>query len=214
MRLTEEQLFQTMGVEGEEEDVEERGAPEKSSGRRKPQSEEERRRNAARRRRAEQKAAIDEAVRKAVEEERLRLREELERQRQNQMRAQAQQQFRARLDDELREIQRLDPSVNSLEDIMRGPGGQQFYGYVKSGLSYLDAFCLANRERLARQMAMAGRRQAQELERSKAHLTAAGGAQGPWSVGVPGDQLDLFRELNPGVSQAEIQNYYNRYSQR
>jgi len=211
MKLTEEQLFQTMDV-GEAEG--EREAPVKSSRGGKPQTEEERRRNAAQRRRAEQKAAIEEAVREAVEAERERFREELAREREDQTRRQAQERFRSRLDDELREIQRLDPTVHSLEDIVRGPGGQRFYGYVKGGLNYLDAFYLANRERLAQQMALAGRRQAQELERSKAHLTAAGGAQGPWSAGVPGDQMDLFRELNPGVSQAEIQSYYNRYSQR
>lgn len=210
MKLTEEQLIQTMGVG---EDNEAQDAPEKAP-RGKPQSEEERRRNAARRRRSEQKAEIEEAVRRAVEAERERFRDVLARQQQDQMRRQSQEQFRSRLDDELREIQRLDPSVHSLEDIVRGPSGQRFYGYVKGGLNYLDAFYLANRERLAQQMALAGRRQAQELERSKAHLTAAGGVQGPWSAGVPGDQLDLFRELNPGVSQAEIQSYYNRYSQR
>lgn len=209
MKLTEEQLYQSMGVE---ETPGEKAKKPPKGGR--PQSEEERRENAAQRRRAEQKAAVDEAVRKAVEAERARLWEELDRRRQDEMSRQSQAGFYARLEDELREIQRLDPSVHSLEDIVRGPGGQRFYGYVKGGLSYLDAFYLANRERLAQQMALAGKRQAQELERSKAHLTAAGGVQGPWSDGVPGDQLDLFRELNPGVSQAEIQSYYNKYNQR
>lgn len=209
MTLTEEQLYQTMGVE---EPPVEKGRKAAKGGRH--QSEEERRENAAQRRRAEQKAAVDEAVRKAVEAERAQFRDELARQRQAETRRQSQAQFYARLDDELREIQRLDPSVRSLEDIVRGPGGQRFYGYVRGGLSYLDAFYLANRERLAQQMALAGKRQAQELERSKAHLTAAGGIQGPWSDGVPGDQLDLFRELNPGVGQAEIQSYYNKYHQR
>jgi len=49
-----------------------------------------------------------------------------------------QAELRVIMQEQLAEIHKIDSSVNSLEDIMKGPGGQQFYDYVQNrGLSFV-----------------------------------------------------------------------------
>lgn len=240
---------------------------------------EERRKDAADRRRAEQQAAIDEAVRKALQEERGRAEEKmadffkkaqlkntftgedittmeefdtwekaysgarLQRELQegkltpegleraiseNPMVRQAQELLRkqeetaraaeaaaaqARVEAELLEIQKLDPEVKSVEDLLHMPTARAFYELVQRGNSFLDAFRLANYDRLTARAAEAARQQAQNLSRSKEHLKATA-QRGGGAVSVPPEELRLFREMNPGASEAEIQAYYNKYQAR
>jgi len=121
---------------------------------------------------------------------------------------------KARVDAELLEIQKLDPTVRSLEDLLHMPTAKEFYALVQKGNSFLDAFRLANYDRLTAAAAEAAKQQAQNLTRSKEHLTPTGGARGGGAVSVPADELRLFREMNPGASEAEIQAYYNKYNGR
>lgn len=120
----------------------------------------------------------------------------------------------ARVDAELLEIRKLDPGVRSVEDLLHMPTAKEFYALVQKGNSFLDAFRLANYERLTVQAAEAARQQAQNLSRSKDHLTATTGQRGGGAISVPPDELKLFREINPGASEAEIQAYYNKYKGR
>jgi len=147
---------------------------------------------------------------------------ELVRREEEQAREQQRAEFEVKVREELAEIRQIDPSVNSVEDILQRPGGEQFYGYVKRGLSYLDAFRLTHMDLLkqqagetaqkaAQQAAQAARTQAQELARSKDHLTGAGTVQGQGAAPVPPAEMALFRDLMPDASESEIQNYYNKY---
>lgn len=120
----------------------------------------------------------------------------------------------ARVDAEILEIQKLDPAIRSVEDLLHMPTAKEFYALVQKGNSFLDAFRLANYERLTAQTAEAARQQAQTLSRSKDHLTATTGQRGGGAISVPADELRLFREMNPGASEAEIQAYYNKYKGR
>lgn len=121
---------------------------------------------------------------------------------------------KARVDSELLEIQKLDPTIRSVEDLLHMPTAKEFYALVQKGNTFLDAFRLANFERLSAQTAEAARQQAQNLSRSKDHLTATTGQRGGGAISVPPDELKLFREMNPGASEADIQAYYNRYKSR
>lgn len=121
---------------------------------------------------------------------------------------------KARVDSELLEIQKLDPTIRSVEDLLHMPTAKEFYALVQKGNTFLDAFRLANFERLSAQTAEAARQQAQNLSRSKDHLTATTGQRGGGAISVPADELKLFREMNPGASEADIQAYYNRYKSR
>ena len=115
--------------------------------------------------------------------------------------------FDRRVKDEIDEIKRLDPEagIESLRDILAGEKGSEFYNLVKRGNSYVDAYRLANFERLTARAAERSREQAMSASRSKEHLrpTVQRGAGGP--AAVTGEDLRMFRAFNPGASDAEIQ---------
>lgn len=116
----------------------------------------------------------------------------------------------ARVDAELREIHKLDPSITDVRDLLKMPNAKEFYALVKRGNSFLDAFRLANYERLTAAAAEAARQQAMNNARSKDHLTGSGPQRGQGAAPVPADEMAMFRAINPGATDAEIQAYYNR----
>ena len=318
MELTEEKVYEALGVQPEEQSAGGGGEPEPApasqeenpapagegekeqepaepapeSGAEEPSGEEpqqkddgkgeempleQRKEAAAARRRAEQQAAIDEAVQKALREEKDRAKEEMTaffkraqlkntitgepittmeefeawdkafseakfqrdlkagkltpealekviaenpavkqaqeliRKQEGAARAAEETAAKARIDAELLEIRKLDPTIQSMEDLLHMPTAKEFYSLVQKGNSFLDAFRLANMDQLTARAAEAAKQQAQNLTRSKDHLTATGGQRGGGAVSVPADELRLFQEINPGASEAEIQAYYNKY---
>lgn len=110
---------------------------------------------------------------------------------------------------QLAQIRAMDPAMTDLGAILRSEAGEKFRGYVAKGLDFVDAYTLAAKDRLAslqsnRAAAKAG---------SKAHLNATK-QQGAGALSVPSDQMELFRALNPGASDADIQRYYNADKQK
>jgi len=142
-------------------------------------------------------------------EEVLRLNEEAARQRDLSA-------FQARVDAELAEISRLDPSVKSLDDIMMSPAGVEFTAAVRRGNSYLDAFKLANWERLASggaaAAAAAAKQQVLSNVSGKDHLSGTVVPRSGGSVPVPAAEMSLFREILPDATEAEIRDYYNKHA--
>ena len=131
-----------------------------------------------------------------------------------QQRQQAQEAAQVRVDQEIAEIHKLDPSINTVKDLLTMPKAKEFYALVKKGNSFLDAYRLANFETLAAKRADAARQQAMNNARSKDHLTATGGQRGAGAAQVPPDEMAMFRLLNPGATDAEIQAYYNKQKNR
>lgn len=119
----------------------------------------------------------------------------------------------AKVDAELKEIQKLDPSIREVRDLVSMPTAKEFYELVKKGNSFLDAFRLANYDRLTAQAAEAARQQAQNLARSKEHLIPTQ-VKGAGAATVPAEELAMFRQFNPGATEAEIQAYYNKYKDK
>lgn len=117
----------------------------------------------------------------------------------------------ARIQTELAEIGKLDPSVRNLGDILNSPKGKEFYGLVQKGYSFLDAFRVANFERLTAEKAQAARQQAQINDRGKGHMTGAGNSRGSGALSVPAADMAMFRTFNPTATEADIQAYYNNY---
>ena len=130
--------------------------------------------------------------------------------------------FQAKVDAELAEIHKLDDSVSTLGDLLAMPNGQEFYALVQRGYSFYDAYCCVNRDRLYQKVrqseqlraAEAARQQAAANARGKDHLNASPLARGAGADSVPKDEMALFKLLNPGASEAEIQAYYNKSKQK
>lgn len=112
---------------------------------------------------------------------------------------------------EMAEIQKLDPSIKDMADLLKMPTAKEFYDYVtKHHLSYLEAFKLANQDRLEQQAAEAARQQAMSNHRGKEHMTPTR-AQGPGAVSVPDEEMKLYRLLNPEATEAQIQAHFNKH---
>ena len=123
--------------------------------------------------------------------------------------------FHKRVESEVSEITKLDPAVKSLDDIMAMPTAKEFTALVQRGNNYIDAFRLANWERLSSAAAQAASAAAKQQAISnidgKGHMaTAAGSPRGGGSVPVPAGEMSLFRELMPDATEAEIRDYYNK----
>lgn len=245
-----------------------------------PMSADERRENAARRRKQEQQAAVDAAVKLALDEERARQKErdanffrraklkntvdgtDIEtmeqfdaweeqyrdaKLRQNlragkltkedldavvdshpavvaakkaQEREQAAQRERqnaevqSRIDDEIKQIGAIDPSIHSVEDLTKAPYAQELYGYVQRGFTFLEAFTQVNSKKISDAAAAAAKNSALSNARSKGHLNSPTNSRGAGAVSVPNDELAMFRLLNPKASADDIQNYYNKYNKK
>lgn len=121
---------------------------------------------------------------------------------------------KARIDAEIAEIGKEDPSIQSLADLLKMPTAAQFREYVNKGYSFRDAYYLANRERIAQQQAEAAKQQAMRNASSKDHLKGNGHARGAGASPVPADEMALFRKFNPDATEAEIQAFYNNYKNR
>lgn len=117
---------------------------------------------------------------------------------------------KARVDAEIAEIHKLDPTISEVKDLLKMPTAKEFYAMVKKGNSFLDAFRLANYDRLTTAAAEAAKQQAMNNARSKDHLTGTGPQRGQGSSPVPPDEMAMFRLINPGATDAEIQAYYNK----
>lgn len=120
---------------------------------------------------------------------------------------------KARAERELAEIRKMDPEakLESVEDLLKMPNAKEFYEYVKRGNSFVDAYKLANFQRLSERTAEAAKQQALNNARSKDHLSGSGASRGSGSESVPAEEMAMFRLMMPDASDDEIRKYYNKY---
>lgn len=104
---------------------------------------------------------------------------------------------------ELEEIKKLDPSISSINDITDLPTGKKFRDLVNRGnISFLEAFKLANFDRIQTIRAAAQRQAAKNAE-SKSHMkgiatSAKGGAE------VSDREMKIYKTMCPWMSDDEI----------
>ncbi len=124
--------------------------------------------------------------------------------------AQAQEaQAKLRIDEQLREIRELDPTVKELGDLTKMENYSEFYERVKRGMTLTEAYKLTNYERLTQKTAAASRQAAINNMNSKAHMTSTS-ARGTGAISVPADVKEMYLAFNPDATDAEIQAHYNK----
>lgn len=111
---------------------------------------------------------------------------------------------------ELEEIQKLNPGIKSMDDLLTMPNSKEFYDLVKQGCSFVQAYKLANYDQLIAQQAQKAQAQADALARGKEHLTPTQ-VRGAGAVPVPSEELAIYRRMMPNASEAEIQAHYQKY---
>ena len=119
-----------------------------------------------------------------------------------------------RIDAEIAKIHEIDPSINSAADFLSMPNADQFKELVDKGYSFEHAYYIVNREKVEASRAEAARQQALLNARGKEHLAPPTGSRGEGALTVPGDVMSLYRQLNPGMSDAEIIAHYNKVKKK
>ena len=139
---------------------------------------------------------------------------EIQRQQEQQRTQQAQAEARARIEGEIAEIGKLDPTIKTTGDLLKMPKAKEFYAYVQKGYSFIDSYRLTHFEEITQRNAEAARQQAQAAARGKEHLTVVGNPRNTGAASVPHEHMQLYRMLNPGASEADIQKHFNNYQKR
>jgi hypothetical protein len=111
---------------------------------------------------------------------------------------------------EMAQIQKLNPKIKSIADILAMDTGKQWASYVQNnGMSYLDAYRLANMDQLIQQGQKAAEAEGQLRRASKAHLQPPS-ARGQGGVEVPKRIKELYRMGRPNMTDAEIEADYRK----
>lgn len=124
-------------------------------------------------------------------------------------RAAMETQAKLRTEEELKEIGKLDPNIRELRDLTTMETYPRFLELVRRGNTLLDAYRLANLDALTSGAAAATRQAAINAVQSKRHMGQTK-ERGAGALRVPEDVRAMYRALNPGTTDAEIQAHYNR----
>ncbi len=117
---------------------------------------------------------------------------------------------RAKLDSQMAEISALDPEIRTVEDLKNMENYDRFYALVKKGNSLIDAYKLANMDKLTAGNTAAARQAAINSANSKNHLDRTT-TRGAGTVTVPREVAAEYRAIMPGITDAEIAAHYNKY---
>lgn len=116
------------------------------------------------------------------------------------------------LADQIAEIGKLDPSIKTVEDLVKRPEYRQIYAKLQNNrdLSVVEAFKLVNYETLTQNAAAASRQAALNAAASKDHM-APTQTRGSGAITVPADVKNMYRLYNPEATDAEIQAHYAKF---
>ena len=120
---------------------------------------------------------------------------------------------KANLEQQMKEISKMDPTIKGLGDLAKMANYQQFVDLVKRGNTFTDAYKLANFDALTQRAAQASRQTAMQAAASKEHLTVTT-QRGQGAVTVPDDVKAEYRAFNPDATDEEIARHYNKYVSR
>ncbi len=128
------------------------------------------------------------------------------------MERQRREDAKRRIDSEVKKITAMDPEVKTLADLTGKAYSAKLTELVRRGYDISDAYMVANYRELSRRSADASRQAAYNAQAGKAGMTATKpSGQGDDTVPVPKDVLEMYRAMNPEMSDAEIREDYNRY---
>lgn len=122
------------------------------------------------------------------------------------------------LDTQIAELGKIDSAIKSVEDLQKQDNYRTIYEYVLRGLNIVDAYKLANfdklsSEKLSAERASSAARQAALNSKSKEHLQPTT-PRGEGAATVPADVMEYYKALNPTATVAEITAHYNKNHQK
>ena len=120
------------------------------------------------------------------------------------------QQYEAWVKQEISEITKINPAIRTAQDLASDPRYDKILPMLNNNYRLVDAYKLAYMDDLT---SRTGRQQAINRQ-GKAHMTSTQSRGGEGPVNVPRDELDMFHQLCPGLSDDRIANFYNKQIQK
>ena len=109
------------------------------------------------------------------------------------------------------EVLKLDPSLNSKEELLSDPNMPQILEKVSTGMNLVDAYKLVNFDRLSSSKTAAARQAAVNQVKGQSHLANGKGITTNDSLeDIPSNMVDMFKEQFPGKSMKELKALYNK----
>lgn len=120
------------------------------------------------------------------------------------------QQGKAQFEAGLAEIAKLDPSIQSFDDLMKSPVFTEFDRLYRASGDMVSAFKAANYDAMAQNRFDAGAQAQRNSAAGKQHLAPINGGAGE-SLTVPGDVLDVYKSMFPEMTEAQILEDYKKH---
>lgn len=115
-----------------------------------------------------------------------------------------------RLDADCKEILALDPSINSVEEIMNDPSMPLMLEKVQAGMSLVDAYKIVNFDRVFASKEAAVKQQTVNQVKGKNHLaTGASINVNDTEEDIPANLVNQYKEMFPEKSMKELKALYN-----
>lgn len=117
---------------------------------------------------------------------------------------------KAQIDSDIAEISKYDPAIRTIEDLAKSESYSAIYDRVANhNDTLLDAYKFIHGEAIAKRNLEAARVAERQKAAGKAHLQRTA-TRGSGAVSVPSDVMAFYRDVNPGVSDAEIAKHYQK----
>ena len=117
---------------------------------------------------------------------------------------------KVRFDSQLKEITELDADIKTVDDLFKQPNIDTIRGYIKkNGLSIVEAYKLANMDKLSGNQAKAAAQSAYNKTVSKDHLTSTA-VRGQGEISMTKAQLEQYRRLT-GKTDKQIREDYAKH---
>lgn len=116
------------------------------------------------------------------------------------------------IEDQIKEITRLDPSIKSFQDLSSMQNFAEFDRLVRDGYDLVSAYKVANYSIASSNAANAAKQAAINNAKGTSHMRTTQGLTGDGTTGadIPSNQLARWRECFPDATDAELKAKYNR----
>ena len=120
------------------------------------------------------------------------------------------EQARIHIEEEIKAIGKYDPTIKSIDDLLKLDTYDAVYEKVQKGYSLSDAYVLANHDKIVQDTVNKTKQAVINSANGKNHMTPTT-HRGEGAVSVPSDVKEAYRMFNPDATDAEIARHYNKY---
>lgn len=115
------------------------------------------------------------------------------------------------IEDDIKEVLKLDTSLTSREDLFKDPSFENVLGRVQAGMNLVDAYKLENFERLTGSKTAAAKQAVVNQVKGQSHLANGTAINSNDSLeDIPPNMVEMYKEAFPGKDMKELKALYNK----